>query len=111
MTPEAQRIAIAEAFPKIFDCIDSGVTWAASRDDHDGEPVDPLNDRNAIHEAEQATWAKDWSLRDVFVDHLARIINPTHGYRMQGASDLLDATTAQRAQALLLTLDLYYDTK
>lgn len=59
---------------------------------------------NAMHEAEQFTWAQEWLFREDFVDYLARIINPIHGYRNQAAFDLLDATAAQRAEALLRTV-------
>ena len=110
MTPEQQRIAIAEAcgwtdfnsadhegaiqYGRMpFSCSDS---W---------ELPDYLNDLNAMHEAEQMLWRMDWRLRDDFIDHLARIINPIHGYRMQDGIDLLDATAAQRAEAFLRTID------
>lgn len=60
---------------------------------------------NAMHEAEQMLWGMDWSLRGDFIDHLARVINPIHGYRMQDGIDLLDATARQRAEAFLKTLE------
>jgi hypothetical protein len=56
---------------------------------------------DAMHEAEQAAWDRDWNLRFYFVDHLARVINPVHGYRMLSGEDLLDATAKQRAEAFL----------
>jgi hypothetical protein len=56
---------------------------------------------DAMHEAEQSAWDRDWNLRFYFVDHLARIINPVHGYRMLSGEDLLDATAKQRAEAFL----------
>ena len=62
---------------------------------------DYCNDLNAMHEAEQSLWDRDWSLRHEFVNNLARIMNPIHGYRMQEAIDLLDATARQRAEAFL----------
>ena len=61
-------------------------------------------DLNAMREAEQALWAEDWSLRSQFVDHLARIISPIHGYHKQEGIDLLDATAAQRSEALVRTI-------
>jgi hypothetical protein len=74
-------------------------------------PLDPLpdyfSDLNAVHELEQIAWAKDHGLRAVFVDHLARILNPIHGHRMQSAVDLLDATAAQRCEALGIALNLW----
>jgi hypothetical protein len=63
-----------------------------------------INSLDAMHEAEQSLWDRDWSLRAVFVDNLARIINPAHGYCMQSGLDLLDATAAQRAEAFLRTV-------
>ena len=56
---------------------------------------------DAMHEAEQLAWDRDWGLRFYFIDHLARIINPVHGYRMLSGEDLLDATAKQRAEAFL----------
>jgi len=68
---------------------------------------DYLNDLNAMHEAEQAAWDRDYNLRFYFIDHLARIINPVHGYRMLSGEDLLDATARQRSEAFLKTLNLW----
>jgi hypothetical protein len=62
------------------------------------------NDFNAMHEAEQFLWNKDWSARATFVDHLARILNPVHGYHKQDGIDLLDATARDRAEAFLKTI-------
>jgi hypothetical protein len=73
------------------------VPWALPLPDY-------LNDLNAMHEAEQSVWDRDWNLRFYFVDHLARIINPVHGYRMLSGEDLLDATAKQRAEAFLRTI-------
>ena len=74
-------------------------------------PLDPLpnyfHDMNEVHELEQKAWAQDHGLREVFVDHLARILNRGHGYRMHSAEELLDATAAQRCEALGLTLNLW----
>lgn len=68
---------------------------------------DYCNDLNAMHEAEQLLWNKNWSLRHEFVNNLARIMNPIHGYRMQEAIDLLDATARQRAEAFLKTIEKF----
>ena len=72
---------------------------------------DYCNDLNAMHEAEQTLWRMDWRFRDEFIDHLARVINPIHGYRMQEGIDLLDATAKQRAEAFLRTLGKWEETK
>jgi len=68
---------------------------------------DYFNDLNAVHELEQQTWSKEWDLRDKFCDHLALIIDPVHGYRGLKATDALQATAAQRAEAFGLTLNLW----
>lgn len=97
MSPEAQRIAIAEAvgFPTF------GIGHSA---DSQSYLPNYLHDLNAMHEAEQGLWHKDWLARDTFIDHLSRILNPWHGYRAQRGTDLLDATAAQRAEAFLKTI-------
>jgi hypothetical protein len=104
MTPEQQRIAIAQDF---------GWTDTQIIDGKYGQTDVPdyLNDLNAMHEAEQRLWRKDWTRRHDFVDKLARIISPTHGYRQQSGVDLLDATAAQRAEAFLRTINKWEETK
>ena len=105
MTPEQQRIAIAEACGYVkrpdSDWYLNGLNCGSQ-----GIP-DYLNDLNAMRDAEQSLWWKHWDLRCVFIDHLARILNPVYGYRMQDGIDLLDATAAQRAEAFLKTLNLW----
>lgn len=113
MNEEQQRIAIAEACGWKWERLWTGELH--------GKPIgeqgpfrelpDYLNDLNAMHEAEQMLWRMDWRLRDDFIDHLARIINPIHGYRMQDGIDLLDATAAQRAEAFLKTTGKWEDIK
>lgn len=94
MTQEQKRIKLAEAF---------GMTgWEKAR-----ALPDYFNDLNAVHELEQQIWAQQWSLRDKFCDILALIMNPVHGYRGLSASDALDATAAQRCEALGKTLNLW----
>ena len=108
MNEEQQRIAIAEVCGwKPCDNCNCGY-WIPPTETHWRQAIklpDYLNDLNAMHEAEQMLWRMDWRLRDDFIDHLARIINPIHGYRMQDGIDLLDATAAQRAEAFLRTID------
>ena len=108
MNTEKQRIAIAEACG--WTVINGYLCHVTP--DKNNEPViatiaplpDYLNDLNAMHEAEQCLWRKDYLARDTFVDHLARILNPVHGYRDQSGQDLLDATASQRAEAFLRTI-------
>ena len=100
MSPDSQRIAIAEA---------CGWEPLPEGHFHPDNPVgqtmpDYLADLNAMHEAEQCLWRKDFLARDTFIDHLARILNPVHGYRDQLGQHLLDATAAQRAEAFLRTI-------
>lgn len=63
-------------------------------------------DLNAMREAEQALFLRDWGLRDVFIDHLCRIVNPARGYWMQRAEDIIDATALDRAKAFVETIKL-----
>jgi hypothetical protein len=126
MSPEQQRIAIAEAcgwtniqqldevYPGGY--VAEAIWWQG--EPPEGSPLageqlipDYVDDLNAMHEAEQFAWGMDWKLRAIFVDHLARALNPVHGYRMQSGVDLLDATAAQRAEAFLRTIGKWEDDK
>ena len=100
MTDEQINIAIAEACGWDNDDIERGHTLCQFSEN----VPDYCNDLNAMHEAEQFLWRKDWEMRDVFVDKLANILNPIHGYRNQAGIDLLDATACQRAEAFLRTI-------
>jgi hypothetical protein len=106
MTPEQQRIKIAEACGWVLDHIRSGAMYyLPEKDFHVG---DPLNDLNAMHEAKQTLWKKDWGHRYVFNDHLANIIKGRIVNRNEwDAETLLDATAQQQAEAFLRTLDLW----
>jgi hypothetical protein len=61
-------------------------------------------DLNAIREAEQSLFDRDWDARDIFVDQLCRIMDPVNGYSKQGAIDIIDATAEQRARAFVETI-------
>ena len=113
MNNEKQKIAIAEARGMIgpfenseewFENGDSDGCIIVLRDATGKRVANYLNDLNAMHEAEQCLWRKDFLARDTFIDHLARILNPVHGYRDQLGQHLLDATAAQRAEAFLRTI-------
>jgi hypothetical protein len=94
LTEQEKRIKLAEA---------QGLTgWEEARC-----LPDYFSDLNAVHELEQQTWSKEWNLRDDFCDHLALIIDPVHGYTGLKATAALQATAAQRAEALGLTLSLW----
>ena len=108
MTPEAQRIAIAEAcgWTEISDWGAGGINGK-----HPTEPwveviPDYLNDLNAMHEAEQILWGMNWSHRYAFNDNLANTLKGRTVNRNEwDAETLLDATAAQRAEAFLRTID------
>jgi hypothetical protein len=71
---------------------------------------DYCNNLNAMHEAEQHLWRKDWFMRYDYVDELGKLQNPHNWQRME-ASDMLDATARQRAEAFLKTLGKWEDSK
>jgi hypothetical protein len=68
------------------------------------------HDLNAMHEAEQHLWRKDWFMRYDYVDELGKLQNPHNWQRME-ASDMLDATARQRAEAFLRTLGKWEENK
>jgi hypothetical protein len=115
MTPEQQRIKIAEACGEINPrttefggCVATAfVTKEGVHVGFHGVP-DYLNDLNAMHEAKQTLWKKDWDHRHVFNDHLANIIKGRIVNRNEwDAETLLDATAEQQAEAFLRTLNLW----
>jgi len=123
MKPEQQRIAIAEAcgwtqcehvesigLAKGFPPLNNPPSYGTYENGMAQLP-DYLNDLNAMHEAEQTLWQKDWASRHDFVDKLARILSPTHGHHQQSGLDLLDATAAERAEAFLRTMNKWKETK
>jgi hypothetical protein len=88
MTPEQQRIAIAEVCPFVEKYGKGELLWRWQ-----GRLIyfDPLNDLNAMHEAEKVVkrvWGK-------YVKQLNAIADPAC------------ATAAQRAEAFLRTLNLW----
>ena len=108
MSPEARRIAIAEACPKSFWIYKSSFTPNVrlyymgehpSAGDHE---CDPLRDLNACHHMEKA-FKDDEVLWHTYATHLQRIVEP-HRH-------VLHATAAQRAEAFLRTLNLWDDSK
>jgi len=93
MTPEQQRIAIAEACGlKHPPAGIQGACWVYP---------DYLNDLNAMHEAEKVLKVEQ---HFTFQVDLARVIN-TITYPLNFA--LLHSTAAQRAEAFLRTLNLW----
>jgi len=112
VTPEAQRIAIAEACGKHHYL---GILEAGARCTKCGELIndnvhkvgDYLFDLNAIHEAEKVL---DEKQQAIFVKHLENIVSRDPDAHLWSWA-LLHATAAQRAEALLRTLNLWDDNK
>ena len=111
MTPEAQRIAIAEAcgwrctasFKEVFFC------WVRPDGmDHQTEWLpDYLNDLNAMHEAEKVLTGVQ---KSIYISRLGDGIIRI-GNVFVGGFDYLHATAAQRAEAFLRTLGKWEDDK
>jgi hypothetical protein len=68
---------------------------------------DYCNCLNAMHEAEQYLWRKDYYMRYDYVDELGKLQNPHNWQRME-ASDMLDVTARERAEAFLRTLGKWH---
>lgn len=112
MTPEQQRIAIAEACGWKRKSVDP--EYPLTRPEgwfekgelivyHYGHLPDYLTDLNAMHEAEKVLKVEQ---HFTFQVELARVIN-TITYPLNFA--LLHATASQRAEAFLRTLNLWID--
>lgn len=104
MNEEQQQIAIAEACPKVFaihETAEIGTAYLRKYlcyvDDEDLIEVDPLNDLNAMHEAEKMLLelSDDVSPWELFESYLGPV--PVH------------ATAAQRAEAFLRTIGKWDD--
>ena len=133
MTPEKQRIAIAEACG--YKIIDSPTAEGFVRlQKPDGNPVcsvgqesrnniwpaaiawnwipDYLNDLNAMHEAVVTKWETDPYFGTSFAIELTEVVTGLT-YSAQIAAECLEymitATAAQRAEAFLKTLGLWED--
>ena len=91
MTPEQQRIAIAEAAGWVADVVDKGI-WYIPNTFVSKQLPDYLNDLNAMHEAEKVL-SEDQLNK--MVQLLYRIPNPYRFWR---------ASASQRAEAFLRTI-------
>jgi len=101
MTPEAQRIAIAEACPALFRVLDTPNATVIRRSDQ--SVIDPLTDLNAMHEAEKRL--SRVQERDSNGERL-----PTQWEKYCWLLKFnLDATAAQRAEAFLKILNKWKD--
>ena len=112
MTPEAQRIVIAQTcgykyepnWPQTIRLKNGYIKFKWLQDGFGkDEPPDYLNDLNAMHEAEKVLKVEQ---HFTFQVELARVIN-TITYPLNFA--LLHSTAAQRAEAFLRTLNLWKD--
>ena len=97
MTPEQQRIAIAEACEWFF--MDD--YWHYPNGAKAITTPDYLNDLNAMHEAEKILDANQW---DSYRKNLAREWTTNDDDGMWAA---INTTAAQRAEAFLKTLNLW----
>ena len=91
MSPQAQRIAIAEACG--YTLSGGHVEWWTNKDGVHDEPPNYLNDLNAMHEAEKAMSVDD---RNRYIDTL--------GITYHDSWNFCTATAAQRAEAFLRTI-------
>jgi hypothetical protein len=110
MTPEQQRIAIAEACGWTLDTkFDNCSTWVNPRGTYVGAdlPPDYLNDLNAMHEAEKVL--TDDQKRAFAMQWLpcVLIINGRYSRSQIEEFKFVNATAPQRAEAFLKTLNLY----
>jgi len=99
------RIAIAEACPDLFSILripDTAIVWK-----HNGKITDPLNDLNAMHEAEKTLTGTD---RRKFAGILVEMIagyeprDSTTRISLVGICNIAHATARQRAEAFLRTI-------
>lgn len=117
MTPEKQRLAIAEACPQAVRChsyVDARDVWEWSSDGKIWTEClddDPLSDLNAMHEAEQYAFehllnADQWEEfgRNLERQHPTVCVGPGQVDYHDLASIVCDLTAAQHAEALLRAL-------
>jgi hypothetical protein len=105
MTPESQRIAIAEACGWFFH--DGVAHWIHGRPPPLGkhEPLDYLNDLNAMHEVEKVMTDEQCERYEAFLNDPANIPDGN----TPAADYVFHSTAAQRAEAFLRTLGLWQD--
>lgn len=104
MTEEKMNAAIAEACPDKFRNENDVWFFQFAKDCWSQCHNNSIcSDLNAIHEAEQFLWRRDYTLRKRFVEKLAAILNKSEWRKME-AVDMLDLTARERAEAFLRTL-------
>jgi len=105
MKPEEQRIEIAKAcgWTKFTP---GTIQYTARRADGLwGMIPDYPNDLNAMHEAEKLLTDDQWDREEGYLDQLEIVTGTRH--MKPGATRVHAATAAQRAEALLKTLNLW----
>ena len=108
MTPEAQRIAIAEACG--WRNIDGGALTIEPNDSV--QLPNYLSDLDAIHEAEKIlTMGQHFEFRQHLWNTAVRFITKPDSQGRSVRRHYASATAAQRAEAFLRTLNLWDDTK
>ena len=99
MTPEQQRIAIAEASQGKIELYESVWYYWSETKRFPCKDNDPLNDLNAMHEVESVLDNTQW---ETYIDHLREAI--LHQNVIRGSHG---STAAQRAEDFLRTLNLW----
>lgn len=108
MTPEQQRIAIAEACGW-YDLVKQDVSLFGKHEPESQKTFeldvpDYLNDLNAMHEAEKVLTTEQYA--DEFIYHLGCVFVDNDLYVIAKA---VHATAARRAEAFLRALNLWKD--
>ena len=100
MTPEAQRAAIAEACPFVMKQGSYELIKVSGRLVY----FDPLNDLNAMHEAEKVLTAEQCGH---YNNELCEVKRPYNKTLPQSEQWTWGSSAAQRAEAFLKTLNLW----
>ena len=93
MSPDQQRVAIAEACPNVFRVLNGECHWRYGCEGYESR-VDPLDDLNAMHEAEKVLTQEQIA---AYVGYLAGETPYPHVVYER----LLFATAAQKGEAFL----------
>jgi hypothetical protein len=116
MTPEKQRIAIAEACPHVAAVLNGRPVWrikfTVTLDQWEAKLFDPLTDLNAMHEAEKAYFDPSKPFDPAMnahgyircMDYDAALAKLTGSHAAN-----YHATAAQRAEAFLRTIGKWED--
>jgi hypothetical protein len=83
--------------------MNTAIARALNADEHWMIQKNYCTDLNAMHEAEKSMWRKDYYMRHEYIAALGTVLNPHNPGRLE-ASDMLDVTARQRAEAFLRTL-------